>query len=326
MKEKIIRLIFKEEEGKFGLNEKAIIFLFCLLLSTFFWLLASLSKTYTTSLTVQIECNSIDPNWIIKENAVNQLNVRVTGTGFSLIGEQLSLNQNVIKVDFDSPTDQNPNRFVLKANELKQDIADILDGQLRIDQLSPEILYFNAQKLSKKSLKVSTHINLDFKEGYQLRGDIVLNPPTIKVTGPQDELDKLSSINSKKIQWADLEDTVTGTIELNLDDLSPNIKVPIKNVEVLIPVEKFTEKRVKLKLNVASNEYDLLTFPDEVEVRVLVPLSKYESLVASSLNAAVDLSGIQNKEKKLEVVLKNKPDYIKLIRIDPAKVEYIIMK
>lgn len=326
MKEWIIRLVFKEGGGKFGLNEKAIIFLFCLLLSTFFWLLAALSKTYTTSFTVKLECNSKDPNWVIKENAFDQLNVGVTGTGFSLIGEQLSLNQNVIKVEFDSPNDKNTNRFVLKTNELKQEIADILDGQLRIDQLSPEILYFDAQKLSKKSIKVSTDIDLNFKEGYQLRGEVSVKPSSIEVTGPQDELNKLSFLQTQNLQLSDLEDTLITTIQLNLEGLSPNLNISKKQVELLIPVEKFTEKKLMLKLNVDSKNYDLLTFPEDVEVRVLVPLSKYESLVASSLKAVVDLSGIKNDEKKLEVLLKNKPEFIKLIRIDPAKVEYIIMK
>lgn len=326
MKERIIRLIFKEEKGKFGLNEKAIIFLFCFLLSTFFWLLAALSKTYSTSFTVQLECKSTNPNWIIKENAKSQLSVGVTGTGFALIGEQLSLNKNAISVEFDAPSGRVPNQFVLNSSDVKQEIADILDAQLRIDQLSPEVLYFEAKKLGRKSIPIRPILDLDFKDGYQLMGELIIEPSSITITGPEDELEALDELVTKRIQLNEIEDSVQQELSLDLDEISEHILVPEVSVKAMVPVEKITEKKLIIKLEAISAKYELLTFPEEVEVRVLVPLSKYESLNASSMRAIVDTKGIELEEKKLEVSLMNKPDFIKLIRIDPPKVEYIIMK
>ena len=107
---------------------------------------------------------------------------------------------------------------------------------------------------------------------------------------------------------------------------------PFKNginlVDILIPVEKYTEKEISLDINVnASSHLMLRVFPAKVNVKVLVPMSLYENLDETLLMASVKYVESRDKgAEKLQVNLKGIPKYAKLIRIEPERVEYIIRK
>jgi uncharacterized protein YpmB len=99
-----------------------------------------------------------------------------------------------------------------------------------------------------------------------------------------------------------------------------------KEVAVLVPVEKFTEKSLKIKISVDSlaERIQLQTFPKEVEAIFLVPLSKYHQLEAPLLEAKVSVNEVKERLKKLPVELLGVPPYARLLRIEPNRVEYII--
>ena len=102
MKNKIKNLIFDSNKGKIKLNERASIFFFCLVLATCFWFLSSLSKSYTTKLTIPIEYISVNKNFILLEKPLESIEIQVSGSGFELLGEQMSLNRNALQVNLET--------------------------------------------------------------------------------------------------------------------------------------------------------------------------------------------------------------------------------
>jgi hypothetical protein len=100
-------------------------------------------------------------------------------------------------------------------------------------------------------------------------------------------------------------------------------------VEFRLPVEKFTEGTEEIEIhpvNVAYG-YSLKTFPDKVKVRYLVSISNYNKVDASMFDAIVQGGEKGNRPgSKLEVSIITKPSFIRITRLEPEKVDYILRK
>jgi hypothetical protein len=104
------------------------------------------------------------------------------------------------------------------------------------------------------------------------------------------------------------------------------VKLEPEQVRVLIPVEKFTEKELNLRIRV-KNEVDqrqIRTYPKELTATFIVPLSMYEYLDTSMIKSTVLFGSEDLNKKQLNIELNGVPPYARLIRKDVDKVEFII--
>lgn len=306
-------------------NEKAVIIFICIFLSTFFWFLASLSKNYSTVLSIPLDYDKVSDGYQRTNEPISRLQVHVKGSGFELLGEQLGLNKNSIQLDFNAALNTSRNRLTISTKSLFTKVRDAIDDELLIDHISPDSIVIEVQPLVNKLLKVIPDIEIKLDEGYQVVGNIISEPSELNVSGPKSLLDTIDGIKTEILSVPKLNDTLIQRVELD-KALTPYLNIDIQDVQLTIPVEKFTEKKVNLGVEVISDSLDILTFPDQVEVILLLPLSHYEILNASSLKAEVLFEKDGLDQSKLPVRLSSLPDYAKLVRINPPKVEYIIKK
>jgi hypothetical protein len=324
------RFFIESNEGKIKLSQKASIFSFCLLLSTFFWFLSSLSKNYTTDLSFPIEYIGYSNDFILTEEPSDFVEGQVFGSGYELLGEQISLNRKAIKVDLKSTRKtKTKNLYFIETKKLREEIDDKLDQDIQLQFLKPDTLYFKTQVRVSKLVPIIALIKLDFDGGYQLRGEVNVTPTKIKVSGPKSYIDTLQVLYTEKKEVNDIDDSTQVELQIKFPEDINGLQYDSDQVEVFVPVEKFTEKEIELDLLIHSNSssIDLKTFPSKVKVKTLVPISLYENLDESLLKASVYFNTKKDMDlNKLEVKLKGLPKYAKLIRIEPERVEYILRK
>lgn len=323
MKNKIKNLIFDSNKGKIKLNERASIFFFCLVLSTFFWFLSSLSKQYTTNLTIPIEYTSFNKDFILTEEPIDFIEIQVSGSGFELLGEQMSLNGNSLKVNLSEALKLGKNRFGIPTSKLQNEIYQYLDKDIRFERMTSDSILFKTDKRVTRSIKVIPDVELSFESSYNLMGEITVNPSMVEISGPQEELDSIQFLTTKKIKYEEVNDSLTITYLLSEDERFQSLDIVPKEVSILVPVDKFTEKSFDLPIE-WNNNVSIRTFPNKVKVVFLVPLSNYEQLTEQGIKALVNLTDGFQKKRKLKVEIKGVPDFAILLRIEPEKIEFII--
>ena len=328
MKKKIADILFDTTKGKIKLNHKASIFFFCLLLSTFFWFLSMLSKSYTTVLTVPLQYNGVADNFIITEAPSKQIEIEVFGSGFDLLGEQLSLNQSKVEIDLNLARKMNEGSYGLVAEKLRTNVLKSLDKDLNLRRILTDSITFRTQKKISKELTVVPILDISYGSGFNQRGEIKVEPEKIVVSGPEEALEKLELVKTRVIKLSAVSDTVSKKVELDKTEFGEGISFSHSKVNFTIPVEKYTEKQILLPLSVATkvNDIELKMYPNEVRVFLLVPLSKYEMVNQDLLSARVNFDTESIYMKKLKVALSGVPEYAKLLRIEPEKVEFIVKK
>lgn len=330
MIESFKRFFLESKEGKIKLSQKASIFFFCLILSTFFWFLSTLSKNYTADLSFPIKYVGYSDNFILVEEPAGNIKGQVFGSGYELLGEQFALNRKSIEVDLQSarPTKSN-NTYFIETKRLREEVIEKLDRDIQLQFLKPDSIYFKTQARISKVVPVINRLELDFESGFQLRGDIRIEPSKVSISGPKSFIDTLQVLYTEEQEIGDIEDS----LELNLKIVTPEeikgVEMKSEQVRALIPVEKFTEKEVELDLKVitSSLETEIKTFPSKVVVKVLVPISLYENLDQSLIQAKVRYNSSKDRgANKLPVEIDGLPKYAKLIRIEPDRVEFILRK
>ncbi|MNV84457.1 hypothetical protein D3C71_1783310 [compost metagenome] len=108
-----------------------------------------------------------------------------------------------------------------------------------------------------------------------------------------------------------------------------NVNIFPTSVEIKLPVDEFTEKTIEVPLKVINNKeyYDVKLYPKKVKITLLVALSKYAQINEEFIEAVVDMNEWKIFEHdELTVKLTRFPDYCRLVKIQPAKIDFIIEK
>jgi hypothetical protein len=165
-----------------------------------------------------------------------------------------------------------------------------------------------------------------FQKQYDTTGTPEISPSVIEVSGPPAELAKLDFVSTELLVGSELKADLKAKVKLVKNKL---LTYNFDEVQVRVPVEKFTEGLVELEVHAinVSPGFSLKTFPETVKVRYIVPLSFYNKVNPSLFDGIVDATNLeQSHPDKLTVKLMTKPDFVRTAYIEPEKVDYILRK
>lgn len=309
-------------------NRKLYVFLFCLFLATFFWLLNSLGNNYSSEVVCNVNYKNQPKGKIVLNELPRQFKIKVKGLGFDLLGLKMSFSEPEVFVDLEKLGDVNGTQSI-SSFQYATTIASQLGDHIEIKAIIPEQIKFVVDDKVEKTVKVIPQTELNFKKQYQLFGNILAKPIITKIVGPKSIIDTISQVYTDVIVQNNLSGTYTETVGFDKQYKPLNIAFFPSKVLVHIPVEKFTETTKTILIN-AVNVPDfvtLKTIPQEVKIKFQLPLSKMASLAGAKFKVEVDYNNMKESfSHKLKVELVEQPDYIQNITIIPSKVEYIIKK
>lgn len=308
-------------------------FLSCLFLATFFWLLNSLSHHYSSDLICNVRYKNQPNGKIIMNELPKQFNLKVKGLGFDLLAHKLSFSKPVVEIDLKRINTvkkiNKPYNYSIASMTYSSVISNQIGDKIEVKSIFPDSIYFIIDRAVQKQLKVIPIANIKYKKQYQMFGDILVKPAITKVLGPASVLDTINHINTKLLSYNDLSKTVTESVGFDKEYKKLKVSANPQKVIVHIPVEKFTETTKKVLINYINvpDSIKLKTIPKETKVKFQLPLSKLASLASANIKVEVDYLNIKdNFNHKLKVKLVSYPDYIQNITLTPSKVEYIIKK
>ncbi len=170
--------------------------------------------------------------------------------------------------------------------------------------------------------------NFSFVNQFGIANDIEVIPEYVTLSGPEQELKKISEWPTDTLALMNMQSTTGARVAMAQNKLK-NVNIFPTSAEVKVPVDEFTEKTIELPLNVINNKeyYSVKLYPKKVKVTFLVALSKYQQINENFMDAVVDLSEWKDlNHNQLRVKLPRFPEYCKLVRISPEKVDFIIEK
>jgi hypothetical protein len=314
---------------KAKLNVRLVLFVFFLFVATILWYLNKLSYEYTADVTFPLKIVNMPKGKVIVGEPPQSITLGVKAFGYTLLRYRIasslspiSLNLNQIPL---SPIANSETKFFMLTSRARSSIVGQLKGELQLEQIAPDSLFFEFTQLAEKRVEVRPNIKYSFEKQYMLSGPIKVLPDSIIISGPSTLIDTISFITTDVANLVKL--TSTENLSLALNEIN-QVGFSHRRVNVNIPVEKFTEAHINQTIEIRNlpDTLRLILIPRSVDIKCNVAMSSYKDL-RENLEVFVDYRDIHSiMDNRLPVQLISQPYVVKNLNFEPMFVEFIIEK
>ena len=285
-----------------------------------------MSKEYETSVIIPISFINIPENMEIVNTPDDELNIKVRSHGFYLLSNNIFKYQK-LTISIKDLKESNKKSLVQKRWVAKRNyrlLYNLFSSNIKILSASPDTIKFNFRKKESKKIAVKFNGDIQFSSQFRLKNEVELFPDSILVYGTKQALSNLSFVETENINFSSIEEDVKQKV--SLEDLD-GLNFSKDQIEVSFVVEKFTEKALELPVNPINVPpgYKIKFYPPKVEVITTVSFADYDKITPSMFFAEVDASEL-NEKKKLEVNLSSKPSFVDVVKVNPRRVEFLLIK
>jgi hypothetical protein len=307
---------------------KAVVFVVCLALSSFLWLLSSLEKRYTSRISVPVSYVDFPKDKQLSGVLPQKFDLMVDAYGYTLLSYKLRLEFSPVLLNVNELVDNsldrgNRYRYTISTVNHKEEIEKQISSEIRILSVKPDTLIFNFNKIISKKIRIKPNLNLQFDNQHSLENEPSTVPDSILVSGPKNLMDTLKFVSTQFKSYNKLTHSVEEEVRLLPIQ---SIKLESKAVKLSIPVEQNTEVTFDVPIQVINKPPNIVlkTFPGKVKVTCRIGLSKYKNLDYSTFHAFIKYDKISTKDARLPVFLESQAKIALTVNYTPKEVEYIL--
>lgn len=288
--------------------------------SVIIWGTISLSEEYYANVNVPLRVVGFPNGFSIGSEIPENITIKLRGIGWKLfavnIGKDVAYN---ISVKGDSGFIQIKLMDHLTDNRWMLSELDIID-------IVPNSLSFSIERRVKKKLPIVADLNLDYKVGYGLAKQVVLEPDSIVLDGPQSVVNSLTEIKTKEIKLSSLDKLIIKNIGFIY---LPGTSYGTKFVTVSLDVQRIVDKQfddIDVEVLDVPPDRDVILLPNKIScnvrggIEILGKLEKDE-FRAFVFYRDVVLDTLGNVIPHIELPVNTTLKYIK-----PERLRYIIKK
>ena len=281
-----------------------------------------MGNTFTTQR--EVEVAYIKPSGkAFSELPKENLTATVEGTGWDLMSDFLFNDRMQLSVDL-----RNERAAVIDPSDLLSRNTDLSLKKkgLSIIRTNPANLYISYKDETQKTVPLLLNDGIEYAAGFFPTSPPLLEPDSVLLAGAPGLLDTIDFWRTEPLTATNQKDSVR--VRLQLEEKLPKlIRLSVQETEVLIPVEKWTEKNIMIPVEVQNARDTLLKLiPPAIETTFSVPLSRFNEVTAASFRLTIDLQGLNPnaKNNSVPVMLQQKPDFIRALTLDPKSVRYFV--
>ena len=293
------------------------------LLAILFSLLTKLSRDYTHTFSMEIESINVPEDKIIINDSLQKLDITLTTYGFKLIRYRFSRPK--VEIDFNQ-LDEIDNYFVWTRDRNFSRIVEQFDPNVRIEAMNPDSLFFQFDNNTVKSVPVILNKNIDFASGFDVEGQIKVEPDSVRVIGPKVLVDSVSSVNTVDFTLSDVNKNIEQIIQLEKLQ-NAQLRLSHETVKVQADVVKFTEGSVMVPVILKNlpDDIEMSIYPKNVEVIYYASLDAFKSIVPNSFIVECDYMETMDSELNFLIPkIITKPENVKEARLNTKRIEFIL--
>jgi YbbR domain-containing protein len=318
-------------KGGIRIDKDAVIFSFFLFLSFVLWYLNSLEKDVDYDIKYPVRYVNLPEERILAEDLPAKLELYLKGPGYSILKLRLAGNRLPVILDISTinyrrvPGSRTLSYYIITSGLIPK-LKNQLRAECQITSIKPDTLFFSFDRIITKKVQVVADVDIMTERQYLVKGNIIVKPDTITISGPKRILDTIKTIKTRHKKLKGVNGTITKSVALAA---SKEYEVSDKKVVLEIPVEQFTEAEIHVPVKILNSpdSINIKIFPDVVTVKCLVAVSDYKKIEEIPFEVVLDLSKADlNSSEKIPLGFRNIPPFVSSLRVTPAKVDFLIEK
>ena len=300
-------------------------FLLFLLIATFIWFLSKFSRDFVATIDVGVEYTNTPHGMIVDDKNLNIISLDLTASGFDFL--YYKINRPKIYINLGEYYNYDKSVILIPPEDFKRIIANQLESDIIIKNVSTNKLEILLDKLETKRVKVTLTEDISYIDGYKAVGAIKIIPDSIEVSGPAHQLDTLNEIFTDLLSIPDVSENIYTKVNLNTS-FEKKLSFKKREVNINIEVKEFTQKSILIPLtlkNLPSN-LNIKLLPESIIIDFDVSLESFNKIKISDFLIEIDYLSKNELENYMIPKLIKFPDSILNVEIRQDKVNYLILK
>ena len=306
-----------------SVNKEFLIFLFFLVLSTFFWTMMALNETYEQEVCVPVRLVNVPKNAVLTTEMEDTVRVTVRDKGYALAAYIYGDRVLPINVNFSAYANRQTGYGVVSSQELLKMVNQRFTGASKVVQVKPDRIdfYFNYGLSRRLPVRMSGYV-VPGKSYYLARTRFW--PDVVTVYASKRILDSLRFVKTVPINIVNFGDTVIQTVAL---EKIKGVKIVPKEVRIGLYPDILTEETIDVPvkaINMPEGKV-LRTFPSKVKVSFIVGASMFRNINADMFSVVVDYNELmEHPSDKCNIYLKSSPQSVRNASLQINQVDYLI--
>jgi len=312
-------------------RNKVSVFVICVAISFSMWGLIKLSRVYEAPVKYRINFQNLPSDKVLVSTEDSVLTLYIKARGLELYSRMLNPAKNIINVNLSGMRLSRDGKIFygyVRTSRFLKEIAAQLPQDNSLAGVEPDTLKFAFEEEYRKRVPVRADLSLSFADQFQLYDSLKLSPDSISLFGVKSVLDTIYRIKTENKNIKNLNSSRMLTLKLIKPKTKPAITLSTDTITAEISVERFTEAEVKVPITVEERNSRYRTFPDKVTLTCRVAMREYERLDPSLFSVTIDdIEANKSGSSNLAPVkVVRQPKFARVIRIEPERVEYLILK
>jgi hypothetical protein len=306
-------------------GREAVLFVSFLAVAYLFWLLLTLNNEAQEDIEIPVSIVNVPDSVTFISDVPEVVKASVRDKGSILVRYRFS-NNKAMKIEWDEYVGRtDDNKFLMGRQDLAARLRSYFNTSTQIVTIAPDSL--RLIYTTSPGRRVAIRVNSDLRPalGSIINGKMTISTDSVMLYSVNDLPHSLTSVETMPIIRSELTDTTSFHVKIKPID---GVRIVPDNVTVSVPVEPLIA-RSQTALVVAKNipdGYGLLTFPSQITVSYLIPMSVYNS-EPYDIKAYVDFNdAIAAPSSKIPVKISLLPEIYRDVTISPDSVEYIVEK
>ena len=299
-------------------------FFFFLMLTTVLAILIKLSKNYTKVYSLPVKVVNVPLEKVVSTVQPEVLEVTAKLSGFALLSNQFSDFE--LTIDFEKLEKISSKNYRYAAETNALEFTNVFSGASEVTAIRPKEVVIMIDSLASREVSITPLFSSQYKTGYGPNGAPVLTPEKVRVVGPKEYIDTITSIQTKHKELLDVSEQIEVDLVIDSLTLHKEIKLSSYKVKYMQEVAKFTEGsfNVPIKL-VNTGATDVKVFPKTVDVYFTVPIDVYESITANDFEVICDFKNRDVQNDFIAIRINKSPKEIKSTRLGTKQIKYIMV-
>ncbi|WP_299368540.1 hypothetical protein [Winogradskyella sp.] len=286
-----------------------------------FLIFSKLSSDYKQPLKLKVSLDNIEEEIILQQDSSNVIDVLVEAKGFVLL-PYIFNNYKTIVIDSKTNMTTKPAHYVFDVQKHKYLIQGQLGSSYTLLSISPDTLILPYSKRASKHIPIVLNTDIEYKTGFDIKGEFRLNVDSVKIVGPEDKIENVNSIATKELKLAKVSGAIDKDIEI---DKIKDIEVFPKIINVKADVKRFTEGTIEIPVTITNKPEGITInyFPKTVTVMYYVDLDSYSSISANDFKVECSFNGVDKEQTYFIPKITKSPNFIKRVNIKQKRIDFI---
>jgi len=296
--------------------------LITIVLSTVFsvilWVFVSFSNEYTTSIIVPIEFSDFKEGNTIKSQSTTEASLVLKGEGWALA--QITMGPDYT---FDISTDS-------KIGDQQIQIRDVLSQNpwltpnVQVVRVNPTQIEYSIERINYKTVPIVPNISIGTKNDFGLVSEILIEPDSVRISGPKSIIKKMNAVITKSIVFEELDEEIIQSIELEpIRHITYENNKFMLNFDIQKIVDKSFEEIPVEVIDVPSSR-ELSLFPSKIKVTVRGGIKMLGTLNPEQIHAYVKFQQAFSDTLGIVDPIIEIPEFTKISNVEPKNLNYII--